>query len=269
MQSQVMGQTWKGRSGNGEKTCGGYIHKTELTELLLARKGRSGNGEKTCGGYIHKTELTELSLAPTRATVLEKSRNSSSSSSENTPSRKRKLFSDPFQVLGNGAVPVQANVDLHARSPLPLDWEQCLDLEVSFSLSFYILFACHARRSLSEFCFSSGRMYYLNRKTLKKNWSWPKKQKLDLELNMSTIPNSPDQWNSSKSSPEESDNKNHASRNSNMVVLPCSNCHLLVILSKSSPSCPNCKYLHSFPSLRSPQKKVSPARSLSTLHLLK
>uniref|UniRef100_A0A6N2MVG5 WW domain-containing protein n=1 Tax=Salix viminalis TaxID=40686 RepID=A0A6N2MVG5_SALVM len=237
MQSQVMGQTWKGRSGNGEKTC---------------------------GGYIHKTELTELSLAPTRATVLEKSRNNSSSSSEseNTPSRKRKLFSDPFQVLGNGVVPVQASVDLHARSPLPLDWEQCLDLEVSFSLSFYILFACHARKSLRR------RMYYLNKKTLKKSWSWPKNQKLDLELNMSTIPNCPDQWNSSRSSPEESDNKNHASRNSNMVALACSNCHLLVILSKSSPSCPNCKYLHSFRALRSPQKKVSPARSLSTLRLL-
>ncbi|KAJ6764195.1 hypothetical protein OIU74_023135 [Salix koriyanagi] len=48
---------------------------------------------------------------------------------------------------------------------------------------------------------------------------------------MSTIPNCPDQWNSSRSSPEESDNKNHASRNNNMVALACSNCHLLVILS--------------------------------------
>ncbi|KAJ6674720.1 BOMB/KIRA PROTEINS [Salix viminalis] len=225
MQSQVMGQTWKGRDGNGEKTC---------------------------GGYVHKTELTELSLAPTpAAAVLGKSRNSSSSSSEseNTPSRKRKLFSDPFQLLENGgAVPVQASVDLHARSPLPLDWEQCLDLE-------------------------SGRMYYLNRKTLRKSWSWPKNQKLDLELNMSTVPSCPDhQWNSSRiSSPEESDhNKNHASRNSsNMVALACSNCHLLVILSKSSPSCPNCKYFHSFSALRSPpQKRVSSTRSLSTLRLL-
>ncbi|KAJ6401300.1 hypothetical protein OIU84_016670 [Salix udensis] len=216
MQSQVMGQTWKGRAVNGEKTC---------------------------GGYVHKTELTELSLAPTpMAAVLEKSRNSSSSSSEseNTPSRKRKLFSDPFQLLENGgAVPVQASVDLHARSPLPLDWEQCLDLE-------------------------SGRMYYLNRKTLRKSWSWPKNQKLDLELNMSTVPSCPDhQWNSSRiSSPEESDhNKNHASRNSsNMVALACSNCHLLVILSKSSPSCPNCKYLHSFPAhpIASTEKESPP-----------
>ncbi|KAJ6375401.1 hypothetical protein OIU77_000391 [Salix suchowensis] len=48
---------------------------------------------------------------------------------------------------------------------------------------------------------------------------------------MSTIPNCPDQWNSSRSSPEESDNKNHVSRNNNMVALACLNCHLLVILS--------------------------------------
>ncbi|KAF9669510.1 hypothetical protein SADUNF_Sadunf14G0115100 [Salix dunnii] len=193
MQSQVMGQTWKGRTGRGEKTC---------------------------GGYIHKVELTELSLAPSQA-VLEKSRNSSSSSSEseNTPSRKRKFFSDPYKLLENGAVP-------------------------------------------------SGRMYYLNRKTLRKSWSWPKNQKLDLELNMSTIPNCPDQWNSSRSSPEDSDSKNHASSNSSMVALACSNCHLLVILSKSSPSCPNCKYLHSFLALRSPLPKASPTRSLSTLRLM-
>ncbi|KAI5565533.1 hypothetical protein BDE02_14G128800 [Populus trichocarpa] len=188
-------------------------------------------------------ELTELSLAPAQF-VLEKSRNSSSSSeSENTPSRKRKFFSDQYQLLKNGP-PIQASVDLHVKDPLPLDWEQCLDLE-------------------------SGRMYYLNRKTLRKSWNWPKKQKLDLELNMSsTIPNCPDECSSSNSSLEDSNNKNHASSNSNMVALACLNCHLLVIFSKSSPSCPNCKYVHSFPTLQSPQRKVSPTRSLSTLSLL-
>jgi len=115
----------------------------------------------------------------------------------------------------------------------------------------------------------SGRMYYLNRKTLRKSWNWPKKQKLDLELNMSsTIPNCPDECSSSNSSLEDSNNKNHASSNSNMVALACLNCHLLVIFSKSSPYCPNCKYVHSFPTLQSPQRKVSPTRSLSTLSLL-
>ncbi|KAJ6880322.1 hypothetical protein NC652_033607 [Populus alba x Populus x berolinensis] len=189
-------------------------------------------------------ELTELSLAPAQF-VLGKGRNSSSSSeSENTPSRKRKFFSDQYQLLKNGP-PIQASVDLHVKDPLPLDWEQCLDLE-------------------------SGRMYYLNRKTLRKSWNWPKNQKLDLELNMSSTmaPNCPDECSSSTSSLEDSNNKNHASSNSNMVALACLNCHLLVIFSKSSPSCPNCKYVHSFPTLQSPQRKASPTRSLSTLSLL-
>jgi len=80
-------------------------------------------------------KLTELSLAPTQF-VLEKSTNSSSSESENNPSRKRKFSSD--QYLPKNGSPIQASVDLHVKDPLPLDWEQCLDLEVSISLSFYI-----------------------------------------------------------------------------------------------------------------------------------
>lgn len=30
---------------------------------------------------------------------------------------------------------IQASVDLQLKDPLPLDWEQCLDLEVSISFS--------------------------------------------------------------------------------------------------------------------------------------
>ncbi|KAJ6710804.1 BOMB/KIRA PROTEINS [Salix koriyanagi] len=187
-------------------------------------------------------KLTELSLAPTQF-VLGKSTSSSSSESENNPSRKRKFLSDQH-LLRNGS-PIQASVDLHVRDPLPLDWEQCLDLQ-------------------------SGRMYYLNRKTLRKSWNWPKNQKLDLELNISSSVVSNclvDQSSSFDSSVEASD-KIHAPSNSNMVALACLNCHLLVILSKSSPSCPNCKHVHSLPTLQSPLLKVSPSKSLSTLSLM-
>ncbi|KAJ6729179.1 BOMB/KIRA PROTEINS [Salix viminalis] len=59
----------------------------------------------------------------------------------NNPSRKRKFLSDQH-LLRNGS-PIQASVDLHVRDPLPLDWEQCLDLQ-------------------------SGRMYYLKQKNIKK-----------------------------------------------------------------------------------------------------
>lgn len=73
-------------------------------------------------------------------------------------------------------------------------------------------------------------MYYVNRKTSRKSWMRPEEQQLDLELNMSIG------HNEGSSSP---------SSTSNMVALACSNCHLLVILCRSSPSCPNCKYVHS------------------------
>ncbi|XVF29307.1 hypothetical protein REPUB_Repub15cG0109700 [Reevesia pubescens] len=186
-------------------------------------------------------ELTELSLASNQCVAANKNCNFSSSSDHqadfNIPSKKRKLFSDHFLNAGSQ---FQTSVDLQVKDPLPLDWEQCLDLE-------------------------SGRMYYMNRKTLKKTWNWPKDQKLDLELNMSPNSNGFEQCNGSIS--VEDSNKQHSS-GTNMVALACLNCHLLVILSKSSPACPNCKYVHSLPTLQAQPPKVSAIKSLNTLSLL-
>ncbi|KAJ4843651.1 hypothetical protein Tsubulata_010147 [Turnera subulata] len=201
-------------------------------------------------------ELTELSLAPAKfSPLVEKSTTCSSSESENNPSRKRKFLSADH-LLKKGP---QTSVDLHARDPLPIDWEQCLDLE-------------------------SGKMYYLNRKTLRKSWNWPKDQKLDLDLELNMSPtihvskDSTDQCSSSNSLDQDystshdkkSSSDHESSSSNNMVALACLNCHLLVILSKSSPSCPNCKYVHSLPA--APQtphySKVSPAKSFNTLSLL-
>ncbi|KAJ7957350.1 WW domain [Quillaja saponaria] len=187
-------------------------------------------------------ELTELSLAPTQF-VLSKNRESSSES-ENNPSRKRKLFQDHLLIKTVQAV--QESVDLQLKNPLPLDWEQCLDLE-------------------------SGRMYYMNRKTLRKSWNCPKDQKLDLELNISSHSNSPEEDNSSASSPRADSKKRQysSSSTSNMVALACLNCHLLVILSKSSPSCPNCKYVHSLPMQQAPAPlKASGVKPLNTFSFL-
>ncbi|KAF2322242.1 hypothetical protein P3X46_010313 [Hevea brasiliensis] len=198
-------------------------------------------------------ELTELSLAPSQL-------NNSSSESENnfasssSSSRKRKFFSD-HHLLRSAVPPFQTSiVDLHVKDPLPPDWEQCLDLE-------------------------SGKMYYLNRKTLRKSWNWPNvDQKLDLELNISPLSDCPDHHQQCRrsnyinsSSLEEYSKKLQASSscsNNNMVALACLNCHLLVILSRSSPSCPNCKYVHSLPTPQTPQPKISPTKSLNTLSLL-
>ncbi|XVE81106.1 hypothetical protein DITRI_Ditri15bG0036400 [Diplodiscus trichospermus] len=184
-------------------------------------------------------EFTELSLASNQCVAAKKSCNFSSSSDHvadfDIPSKKRKLFTDH---LINGGSQFQTSVDLQVKDPLPLDWEQCLDLD-------------------------SGRMYYMNRKTLKKTWNWPKDQKLDLELNIS--PRSADQFRGSIS---VEDSNNQQSSGTNMVALACLNCHLLVILSKTSPACPNCKYVHSLPTLQAQLPKVSAIKSLNTLSLL-
>lgn len=110
----------------------------------------------------------------------------------------------------------------------------------------------------------SGRMYYLNRKTLRKTWDWPKDQKLDLELNMS-----------SRSIPMDDDHdydyyskKHNSSGSNNMIALPCSNCHLLVIVSQSSPCCPNCKYVHSLVLSNKNNATTSTPKCYDTLSLL-
>ncbi|KAJ7979079.1 WW domain [Quillaja saponaria] len=185
-------------------------------------------------------ELTKLSLAPTQS-VINKSTDSTSSEYENNPSRKRKLFPDHLLMKTNQQA-VQGSVDLQLKDPLPLDWEQCLDLD-------------------------SGRLYYLNRKTLRKTWNRPNDQKLDLDLNISSLSNSPEQCNSSTTSPVE-EYKKTSNSTTNMVALACLNCHLLVILSKSFPSCPNCKYVHSLPVQQSPPQNVSDVKPTNTFSFL-
>ncbi|GMP55142.1 hypothetical protein CsSME_00020050 [Camellia sinensis var. sinensis] len=182
--------------------------------------------------FVRIMEVPELSLSQTQPDQLISEYSSSLC-------RKRKSQSD------------QTSVDLHLQDPLPLDWEQCLDLQ-------------------------SGRMYYLNRKSLKKSWERPKEQKLDLELNISSFSqqcNASEKLQGSKKlqSSRTSTSTSSSSSSSNMVALACLNCHLLVILSKLSPSCPNCKYVHSLPIQQPPPpSKVAATvvKSLDTLSLL-
>lgn len=74
-------------------------------------------------------ELPELSLATRQFVASKSSTDSLSSESDGNPSRKRKFFAD--QPLKTDAV--HTSVDLQLKDPLPLDWEQCLDLKVALS----------------------------------------------------------------------------------------------------------------------------------------
>ncbi|XP_077210538.1 uncharacterized protein LOC143846012 [Tasmannia lanceolata] len=180
-----------------------------------------------------RVDTPELSLGPSEFIITSESTNNSSPESESNLRRKRKYCWDHI----NSEPSIQTNIELQVNDPLPVDWEQCLDLE-------------------------SGRMFYLNRKTLKKSWNWPKNPKLDLELNISGL-SSCDGGNS-----KMLESKNHNNSGSNMVAVACLKCHLLVMLSKSSPSCPNCKYLHSLSTQPIPPPNVATMKPLETLSLL-
>ncbi|WOL11659.1 hypothetical protein Cni_G20423 [Canna indica] len=182
-------------------------------------------------------DQTELSLGPTSLILNEKIRSTSSELDGNVKRKRKQIWDETAR---------QTSIGLQLSDPLSLDWEQCLDLQ-------------------------SGRMYYLNRKTLKKNWIRPpKEQELDLDLNISTFTSLDEKCHSSSrlaNLDQQPKNKQQNSCSGNsMVAVVCVNCHLLVMLCKLSPSCPNCKYVHStLPS--SPPRKVE-AKSSETLNLL-
>ncbi|XP_043725015.1 uncharacterized protein LOC122671702 [Telopea speciosissima] len=181
----------------------------------------------------------DLSLGPSQFVIPENT-SSLSSESETNPSKKRKYCLDHFKTDPM----IQTSIELQLKDPLPFDWEQCLDLE-------------------------SGRMYYLNRSTLKKSWNCPKEQKLDLELNISPISSSSEGKRSSEILEGSKKYSSSYNNNNNMVAVACLKCHLLVMLSRSSPSCPNCKYVHSLATQQNPPPpKVTTIKSFDTLSLL-
>jgi hypothetical protein len=103
----------------------------------------------------------------------------------------------------------------------------------------------------------SGRMYYLNRKSLKKSWTRPRVQSVNLDLNMSTTAATD---MTATAVPSETEPK----RSGGNMVARCTNCHLLVMLSKSSPACPNCKFVQPLAPATSPQPLMVARRRLDT-----
>ncbi|AQK40562.1 hypothetical protein Zm00014a_012538 [Zea mays] len=204
---------------------------------------------------LHKTmELQpELSLGPVWPGFAagDLAAKSSSSESDGTSRKKRKHYTASWEE------PQQppASLELQLNDPLPLDWEQCLDLQ-------------------------SGRMYYLNRKTLKKSWVRPQVQSVNLDLNISTaaaIDNCAANGAAAAASDDEDEPRKPAGTlfsGGSMVAVPCANCHLLVMLCKSSPSCPNCKFVQPLAPAVPPaavahwriDAAVKPLETLSLLH---
>ncbi|KAI3757363.1 hypothetical protein L6452_04899 [Arctium lappa] len=148
------------------------------------------------------------------------------------------------------------DTELHLETPMPLEWQRCLDIK-------------------------SGQIYYYNTRTHKKTSKDPRSSpeppnkncmSLDLELNLpcgssnhTTIKHHvADNFSKYKSSTSTTttSNKNPTSgggsgggapswlaleggdQQQEMVTAVCKKCHMLVMMFKSSPSCPNCKFMH-------------------------
>ncbi|XP_042490394.1 uncharacterized protein LOC122070327 [Macadamia integrifolia] len=129
------------------------------------------------------------------------------------------------------------DIELHLeQKPLPSEWQRCLDIQ-------------------------SGKIHFYNTRTQKKTSmdprqcpeaygdSSPKHMSLDLELNLaydqSLKTHSDDNW--AKREPVYRSTGSELSTELDqpeMVAAVCRRCHMLVMLCKSSPVCPSCKFLH-------------------------
>ncbi|KAG6479522.1 hypothetical protein ZIOFF_062988 [Zingiber officinale] len=98
---------------------------------------------------------------------------------------------------------------------------------------------------------------------MKTSWMRPKEASMELDLNISALP-----FSEGKETYPDQEMKQGCSSGGNMVALVCVNCHLLVMMFKSSPLCPNCKYLHLLQSQDVSRRNLEAVKPLETLSLL-
>ncbi|KAL5982186.1 hypothetical protein ACLOJK_016256 [Asimina triloba] len=174
-----------------------------------------------------------------------------------SPTKKRKWEKSKGEMTGDDCLEKDgeeeteqrpADFELHLETPLPLEWQRCLDLQ-------------------------SGKIHFYNTRTHKRTCRDPRESpeaedfnhpmRLELKLNLPcdspTAHAAPpgkrgerkrhetNTDNSSKTSSGLSRSPSWVSLEADqeeMVAAVCMRCHMLVMLCKSSPSCPNCKFMH-------------------------
>ncbi|ERN14599.1 uncharacterized protein LOC18442860 [Amborella trichopoda] len=146
----------------------------------------------------------------------------------------KRRWDDLELQLEHKATPI--DVELHLERPLPREWQQCLDLQ-------------------------SGEIHFYNIRTQKRTWKDPREaphpsMRLDLELNLTLPENDGDHLKR----PKTDDPKHFPA--TEMVATPCFRCHMLVVLCKSSPTCPNCKFLHPLEQKKEPNLPFRQTMSL-------
>ncbi|KAM7257830.1 hypothetical protein ACFE04_013571 [Oxalis oulophora] len=174
---------------------------------------------------------------------------------DNYNSSKKRRWEDVNQdtfekKLKEGSISKQSSIfdiELHLETPLPSEWQRCLNIQ-------------------------SGKIHFYNTRTEKRTSKDPRLSVdqpsdhmcLDLELNLTS---------DSQRKKDESFSCNHFANRKNsskclmggdeqeMIATVCVQCHLLVMMCKSTPACPNCKFMH--PPQQTTPKPIK--QSLSTL----
>jgi len=175
--------------------------------------------------------------------------------------RKRDGGDDRGEVVDG----IELNFD---AAPLPPEWQRCLDIK-------------------------SGQIHYYNTRTQKRTWKDPRGEPdyraaadeeeestncpppgLDLELNLTFSPRPalahqekkkpkpaarprPPTAAAAESRPQPAEAAAEDSRE--MVAAVCVRCHMLVMMCRASPACPNCKFLHT-PSRAAPPEPAAPLK---------
>ncbi|KAH9623981.1 hypothetical protein KSS87_010099 [Heliosperma pusillum] len=178
-----------------------------------------------------------------------------------------------------------SDIELHLETPLPSEWQRCLDIQ-SGEIHFYNTRTqkrtVRDPRDTSEEP-TSPRDYHMSLDlelnlpcgSRNHNSSSKASQETKLALNNKYMSNSPpspptDLYKSLNNTIERNffdDSKENVVNNSKedgeaeMVAAACMRCHMLVMLQKSSPTCPNCKFVH--PPYHNPADLFKPTLSLS------
>lgn len=97
-----------------------------IKEIPKAKKEIPFGGEKERKVLeLRAVNNPELSLGGSLSLLCGRTNSSSSESDANSRRKRKQTWSDPVMI--------QTSIDLQLNDPLPLDWEQCLDLRVIIS----------------------------------------------------------------------------------------------------------------------------------------
>ncbi|KAJ0025878.1 hypothetical protein Pint_08337 [Pistacia integerrima] len=190
-----------------------------------------------------------------QAPMFSDSRSNPNTEFDHFSKRKREDVLEGEETFNKRSKPI-FDMDPHLENPLPSEWERCLDIQ-------------------------SGQIHFYNTRTHKRTSGDPRRSpelpspggdimSLDLELNLPCNSNnkltrhnsgSPsrdalgDNLSIDISREKKKSSGDHLTRcpswlaferddEQEMVATACMRCHMLVMLCKSSPTCPNCKFMH-------------------------